>query len=329
MSASTSFLIVGAGTMGGVNARLLANNRVPDGTLAGIVDIDIGRARELAAATNTQAFADIATAVAATHPTAAYVATPDALHRAPVETLARLGVAILVEKPLATTNEDAAAMLEAVTRAGVHAEVNYSNRWNPPFVAAMRSVTAGELGVVKSFNARLNNTIASPRDRLTWSRGTTPAWFLMSHCLDLAHWLGGQRAHSVYASGGRGQLSGIGIDTYDWIHALVRYDGGGDGMFESLWTLPESWPGNIEFNFRAVGTEGALDVDTTLQNIAVSSTRHRFPGTISWDAQRMTAFVRAMRGEAKSRVSFADGAEVTRILVAVHRSLHTGQVELV
>lgn len=93
--------------------------------------------------------------------------------------------------------------------------------------------------------------------------------------------------------------------------------------------MPESWPGGVEFNFRAVGTAGAIDVDTTFQNIAISSARHRFPGTISWAPQRLTAFIRAMHGEGRGRVSFEDGVEVTKILVAVHRSLESGQVELV
>lgn len=308
---------------------MLAAGRVPGAEVAGVVDLDGARALELAAATGARAFGDIATAVRETGATVAYVATPDAHHRAPVEALAQAGVAMLVEKPLATTVEDGEAMRQAVAAAGVYAEVNYSNRWNPPFAEAMRTLESGELGPVRSFNVRLNNPMASPRDRLAWSGGTTPAWFLMSHCLDLAYWLGGQRARSAYASGARGQLTGLGIDTYDWIHALIRYEGGGDGVFESLWTLPESWPGGVEFRFRVVAENGVIDVDTTYQNIAIAGAVHRYPATLQWGPQRLMAFLRAMDGEGRTRVTFEDGLEVTRILVAVHRSLDTGAVEVV
>lgn len=323
------FLIVGAGTMGGGHARMIAQGRVAGAELAGIVDLNGDLAARISTATGTPAFTALDEAIRTTSPDCAYVATPDAYHRGPVEALAAAGVAILVEKPLATTNDDGSAMVEAVTRAGVYAEVNFSNRWNPPFTEAKRSIDSGELGEVRSFNVRLNNPISSPRDRLAWSGGTTPAWFLMSHCLDLAHWLGGREAVSVYASGAKGVLSASGVDTYDWIHATVRYDNGGDGVFESAWILPESWPGQIEFNFRILGTEGAIDVDTTRQSIAVSSVRHSFPPTLNWAQQRFAAFVRAMDGQGKTRVSFEDGLEATRILVAVHRSLETGQVERV
>lgn len=329
MSNDKRFLVVGGGTMGGGYAKMLAAGRVLGATLAGVIDIDGARSLELGSATGAPAFGDIQTAIAETKPDAAYVATPDAFHRGPVEALAKAGVAILVEKPLATTNEDGQAMVEAIKSAGVYAEVNYSNRWNPPFVEAMRTVDSGELGELRSFNVRLNNPISSPRDRLTWSKGTTPAWFLMSHCLDLAHWLGRKKAQTVYASGGRGELAGHGIETYDWIHATVRYGDGADGVFESLWILPESWPGGVEFNFRAVGTKGALDVDTTFQNIAISGERHRYPGTIQWAPQRLSAFIRAMDGEVRTQVSFEDGLEVTRTLVAIHKSLDSGSVERV
>lgn len=322
-------LVVGAGTMGSVYSWMLRSDRVPGARLAGVVDLVPEKARAATGGTGAEAYGSLAEALSAQRPDAAYVATPDALHREPVEMLAEAGVAILVEKPLATTNEDAQAMIDAVKGAGVYAEVNYSNRWNPPFVAAKRSIDAGEIGEVRSFNVRLNNAISSPRDRLAWAGATTSAWFLMSHCLDLAYWLGNDTAVSVYATGFRGQLSALGVDTYDWIHATVRYASGGDGVFEAAWTLPESWPAGIEFSYRILGTQGAIDIDNTRQNIAVTADRVRYPPTLAWDTTRMGAFIRSLDGEGRTRVPFEDGLETTRILVAVHRSLASGAVEAV
>lgn len=322
-------LIVGAGTMGGGYARMISAGRVPEAELVGIVDIDAARARAVAEATGVPAFDDLSAAIRSTGPDAAYVATPDATHRAPVEILARERVAILVEKPLATTNEDAQGMLAAVQQAGVHAEVNYSNRWNPPFMAANRAIDAGEIGDVRSFNVRLNNPIASPRDRLKWAGSTTSAWFLMSHCLDLAYWLGKKRALRVFASGHKGALAALGVDTYDWIHALVQYEDGADGVFEAAWILPESWPGGIEFTYRILGSKGVIDVDNTLQNIKIAASRVHYPPTLSWDAARLSAFLRAIDGQGRTRVPFEDGVACTKTLVAIHKSLRSGLVETI
>ncbi|MER3422755.1 MAG: inositol 2-dehydrogenase, partial [Nitrospiraceae bacterium] len=98
-------LVVGVGSMGSALARMLAEGRVSGLAPAGVVDIDGARALELANATGSRAFGEIGTAVRETRPDAAYVATPDALHREPVEQLVGMGVPVLVEKPLATTAE--------------------------------------------------------------------------------------------------------------------------------------------------------------------------------------------------------------------------------
>jgi len=329
MSDERRFLIVGAGVVGGNFARMLAAGEVPGGALASIVDIDGTKALELASDTGTHAYGDTARAVAESKPDAALIATPDGLHREPVEALARAGVPMLIDKPLATTIEDATAIIEAVKAAGVYAEVNYTHRWDPPFQAAMHAIEAGEIGDVCSFNARMNNPLGASRDRLRWRGATTPAWFLMSHCLDLALWFGKRRALSVYASGGRGVLAGERVDTYDWVHATVRYAGGGDGVFESNWILPESWPGASELNVRIAGTTGLIDVDATGHGVAVAAARHRYPAPASSGAQRLAAFLRALDGQGRTRVPLEDGLEVTRILVAIHRSLETGAVETV
>lgn len=304
---------------------MFAAGRVPGATLAGVVDIDLARAE--AAASGAPAFSDIEQALRDLKPDAAYVATPDALHRGPVEACASAGVPLLVEKPLATTVEDGRAMVAAVKAAGIHAEVNYSNRWNPPYARAKKLIERGEIGDVRSFNARLNNPISSPRDRLGWSGTTTSAWFLMSHCLDLAVWLGGKRALSVYATGSKGILAAAGKDTYDWVHASVRFETGADGFFEAAWILPESWPGGVEFNYRVLGSIGLIDLDTTNQNITLAGKRHEYPPTLSWAAERLASFLDALDGRPGTTVPFEEAQHVTEILVAVHRSLETGVVE--
>jgi predicted dehydrogenase len=275
--------IVGAGTMGGRATARLSAGELRDFVLAGVTDLDSARAEAVASANQGAAYPSLAALVEAERPDALYIATPDDAHRSPCLEAATLGVPFLVEKPLATTVEDAEAIASATADAGVVAEVNLSNRWNPPFVEAKRQADAGELGDFVTLFARLNNSIGSPTERLGWASRTTSAWFLLSHCLDLAYWLHGRRAVSVYASGVRGLLEERGIDTYDSIHAIVRYEGGADGSYESVWVLPEGMPAPVEFTFRYVGSRGAATIDTHEQAIRVASEeRTVFPGTLNW-----------------------------------------------
>lgn len=262
------------------------------------------------------------------HPDAVYIATPDSLHREPALIAFAAGVPALIEKPLATTVVDAEAIVAAAARMGVRAEVNFSNRWNPPFVAAKAAVSAGQIGAPVTVTARLNNTVASPRDRLRWASRTTPAWFLMSHCLDLAHWLHGRRALSVYALGRRGLLDSLGVETWDTVQAALTYDGGTTGLFESTWILPESHPSPIEFEFRLIGTKGAATIDTTQQMLRLATDRYATPPVLAWAPQRFAAFLRMLDG-AEAGCPLEDGLENTRTLVALHRSLESGAVEQV
>ncbi len=323
--------VVGAGTMGSRYAEGIATGRFGDGLeLAGVADLDDGRAADAAAQHGAAGYASADALIATERPDALYIATPDDAHLEPALAAALAGVPFLVEKPLATTTEDALAIAVAVEKAGLVADVNFSNRWNPPFVAAKQSIEKDEIGDFVTLFARLNNSIGSPTDRLAWAGRTTPAWFLLSHCLDLAYWFHGRRAESVYASGVRGLLSSRGVDTYDAIHAIVRYEGGVDGAYESTWVLPEGMPSPVEFTFRYVGARGALTMDTHEQNIRLHlGGRTSFPSTLSWAPQRFADFVGAVRGEHRPRAPVADGVENTRVLVALHESLRTGAVERV
>lgn len=323
--------IIGAGTMGGRYAQRIASGEFgADLQLAGIADLDEQRATEVATPLAVAAYPGAEALIESAHPEAIYIATPDGAHLAPTLAVASAGIPFLLEKPLATTIQDAEAIAAAVEAAGVVAEVNYSNRWNPPFVAAKAAIDRGDLGDFVTLATRLNNVISSPRNNLSWAKETTSAWFLISHCLDLAYWMHGQRAVSVYASGTRGVLESHGIGTYDSIRAIVRYENGADGSYESVWVLPEGMPSTVEFNMRYVGSTGAATIDTHQQNVSIATnSRFDYPGTLNWAPQRFADFLAAVRGERAPAVPVTAALETTRILVALHRSLETGAVEVI
>ena len=75
------------------------------------------------------------------------VVTPDHLHRDVVEAATEHGArGIFCEKPIATTLEDADAIVTAVRAAGVTVNVNYTRRWYPEYVEARRLIRSGAIG---------------------------------------------------------------------------------------------------------------------------------------------------------------------------------------
>ncbi len=81
---------------------------------------------------------------------AAIVSTQDAEHVAPAAALARKGYHLLVEKPLAPTPDECAALVEAVTDAGVLFAVCHVMRYRPYTKLVKRLVDEGRLGEIVS-----------------------------------------------------------------------------------------------------------------------------------------------------------------------------------
>ena len=78
----------------------------------------------------------------------AYVAAPNHAHRALVEAAAGAGLAVLCEKPMATTLADAEAMVAACTRAGVRYATAFDQRFHAAHRAMVRLIAEGRVGTV-------------------------------------------------------------------------------------------------------------------------------------------------------------------------------------
>lgn len=318
--------IVGAGVMGTAYAGAIARGDTRwRATVAGICDRDVLAADRLAGDCGAPAYTDLGELLDRERPDAVYVAVPDHLHKEPFLTCMEHRVPCLVEKPLATTLQDAVEMRDAARAAGVVAEVNFANRFNPAFVRMREAIVAGDVGEVVGVNARLSNVLDYPLRALSWAGRTTCGWFLLSHVFDLAHWLTGASAVDVTAHGVKGRLVADGVDTYDVIQSLVRYDAGFGGVYESAWVLPDSLPAGVDFKVELLGTEGALYVDTQDQMVHLATSRRfTYPGTLDWTQTRLSAFLDRVAADDVRDDVLDDGVENTALLVALHDAITAG-----
>ncbi len=81
---------------------------------------------------------------------AAVVVTPPASHREIAEALMRAGKHVLMEKPLATTLDDARAMAETAKETGTILMVAQNYRYYAPFVTVRSLIESGAIGAVRS-----------------------------------------------------------------------------------------------------------------------------------------------------------------------------------
>jgi predicted dehydrogenase len=83
------------------------------------------------------------------HPDAILVYTSIVDHRRAIEAAARRGISSMVEKPLATTVEDALAISSIAREHHVQVLVNYETTWYPSNTEIYREVSDGKLGEIR------------------------------------------------------------------------------------------------------------------------------------------------------------------------------------
>lgn len=198
--------VVGVGHLGRHHARILAS--LPAARLVAVVDRDLERARAVAARHGCEFHDDAAALVGRVQ--AASVAVPTCAHREVAVPLLESGIDVLVEKPLAATLDEAAAINGAASRAGRLVMVGHSERFNPAVLALAPEVRAPrffEIHRLAAFSAR--------------STDVDVVLDLMIHDLDLLLAFDGSEPESIDAVGVQALTERI-----DIANARIRFASG-------------------------------------------------------------------------------------------------------
>jgi predicted dehydrogenase len=155
--------IVGSGWMGHVHSRAWRSN-TPRAKVVAVADVSPERTRALASQFGDHEVAtypDLATMLAEADLDAVDICLPHHLHTEAILTAARADKAILCEKPLCTTLDDAVAIRAALEECGVmHKFMAAHNQlFQPSLIEACRLLASGALGrtfVIRSIEAVQN-----------------------------------------------------------------------------------------------------------------------------------------------------------------------------
>lgn len=259
------------------------------------------------------------------------IATPDFAHKEVAIAGANAGVSLLIEKPLATSVADAREIQSAVLGRGVNCLIGFENRWNPKFIRLNDLIKSGALGRILSISGTLSNTFEVPTKMIGWAELSSPAWFLLPHLLDLAMWFTGGNPVEVVARGGRGQLQKRGIDTWDTVHSLFRFNDGVTADFKNQWVLPSASPALVDFEFEVVGSKGSVVVNHMNDGIAMVGSSglksvQALPAEINGELLGMASWmVRDWAASLESGKALSPGVEhgatITKFIEEVHRSI--------
>ena len=129
----TRVAVIGAGSFGRNHVRVVRESARAE--LAFVVDRDAARAQEFAGeAKSTTDYRDIIGQV-----DAAILAVPTVLHAEIGCALLEAGIDVLIEKPIASTLEEATRLVETAERNGRILQVGHLERYNPAVIALERA----------------------------------------------------------------------------------------------------------------------------------------------------------------------------------------------
>jgi len=192
--------------------------------------------------------------------------TGDNDHREPFVKALDAGKHVFIEKPVANTEEDMAAMLSACRNAGpvLKVQVGYILRFDPVYESIHSMAAAGQLGDIYYMEADYIHNLLYQAEQTDPATGRN--WYLEeevpivgggSHCLDLLRWFSGKEVAEV--TGYSTSVAFPAMRNDDCQVALFRFADGSIAKVAALYA-PRCHMAPY-YNLRLYGEKGTVDRD--------------------------------------------------------------------
>jgi predicted dehydrogenase len=249
---------------------------------------------------------------------------------------ANAGAHVLVEKPMAVTDEEAAAMNEAAAKNGVKLMVGHNQRLMPPHVKAKQILDSGVLGKVLTFRTSFGHP--GPDG---WSIDGAGSWFFRKqeaimgamgdlgvHKSDLIRYLLNDEVSEVAAFIATIDKPG---DVDDNANVIVRMQSGAIGSLVASWTYYKGEDNSTvlwcEKGVMKIGTHPEDQVIVELRNGSID--KHKV-GEISTNTKQLSsgivdAFIDSIVNDTVPAISGEEGRKSLKVILSAFESQATGQ----
>jgi predicted dehydrogenase len=199
-------------------------------------------------------------------------ATPETLHYPMARDFLSAGKHVFLEKPIAMELAEADELIALARQRQLKFTIGYSQRFNPKFAYAKKSLRDGTIGkpvsiLVSRHITRGLGTKISGRVKLS------PAAMEATHDLDFVLWcLEPARPLRVYSQRNYGAMQAAGgADIPDTQLITVTMDSGLSFVVGAGWSLPPGYPNFSTTWIEVVGTEGAVMIDDSHRDIVLNT----------------------------------------------------------
>jgi predicted dehydrogenase len=330
--------VVGLGKMGILHAGIV--NSISDTSVTAICEKEsfLTAAAKAFLPKRISIYKDYQKMVAEEQLDAVYITTPIGTHASIVKDLLKSNTAlsIFVEKPLASSYEEAKVACEAVARSGGVNMVGFQKRFSQVFQKAKWLIEQEIMGGPIFFRSYCFSSDVL-REGSSWRfRKNTGGVLLDSapHLLDLLIWFFGEPTRTmavkkhVYSS-----------EVEDYVHAVLSYDSGLDGHVDACWSISNfRLP---EFLIEIYGRNGVMTVTDDYVKSAPGRGSEKMGGGQTFHRQSFEtsppflladidytmedlAFLNAVRTRDAPQPSFVQAAKVNALIDKILNSTEKG-----
>lgn len=280
-------------------------------------------------------------------PDGVILATPNPVHVESGLECISAGCPVLVEKPIATSVDEAAILVEAARAAGVPIQVGHHRRHYPLMREARAAIDAGKLGRLRTVHATC--WLYKPDeyfDEAPWRKaaGAGPVIVNLVHDIDSIRYLCGD----VVSVQAQEQPSVRGYENEDVAAAVLRFGNGAIGTISVSDSIVSPWSWELTARENPVyppvaqscymlgGSHGSLSLpDLTLWTYSDERSWWRPIGATtltcgSFDpfVEQLTRFAAVLAGREEPLVSGLDGLKTLQVIEAIQTSAKSGQTVL-
>lgn len=300
---------------------------LPNAEIVVIADEDEARGTAMAGRFGTTWISDYRDAVSRDDIDAVVVCSENVRHKEMTIAAAEAGKHVLCEKPLATTVEDAQAMIDACERNGVKLMTAFPVRFNASIAALRDAVRNGYIGETLTISAR--------------NPGTNPGgWFVdpalsgggavidhTVHVVDVLRWIYDAEITEVYAESGN-RLAGR--DSDDTGLLMFKLSNGVPVSLDTSWSRPSNWPiwGGVTID--VIGEKGVLFANAYNNTYEMAETAGP---SFAWksvevtgDPEMVSAFIDAVANDTPVPVTGEDGLRAVEVALKAMESARTHRV---
>jgi predicted dehydrogenase len=333
--------LLGVGLIGKRHAEIILKYK--DAKLVAVADPDPS-AEKYAKEIGVSYFKSLSEMLSSSSLDGVIIATPNNLHVEHGIECIKKNIPSLIEKPLASTAQDATIISKASEDSGVPVLVGHHRRHNPIIKAAKKIVDSGEIGDVRSFHA--NCWLFKPDEYFEESvwrtkKGAGPVSVNLVHDIDLLRYICGE----VVSVQAQTIKSRRGHENEDVASVLLRFDTDIVGTISVSDTIvsPWSWeltakenpayPPTTENCYLFGGDHGSLSVpDLTIWKNKekrgwwepIHSSKHSIITTDPLMNQ-IDHFCSIIKGNNAPLVSAEEGLQNLKVLEGIYESAESGE----